>query len=381
MIWRELTSNNPRDAYRATRDLRKSAKWAKEKAQKRALAKKQAQEKAQAATTSDKTTNVEKEASAASKRFDKAYLLGPVFACNDIYLEMRAGGIDQWRGFLTLLTIACWYPILASASLVQIDINRFIHDGWGVVDFAYVFAFLWSSAITFAFAYFYFRYIYKYSRLELFTSRYLLIRFNRVTRQVYLHRPPSCGGIVVLPWEGISHEPGMPFSLGVTWEAQKGDPGFPPQVAYVGYSSLDEDDHEAQWEYIRRYMDEGGLSAVEKPKLSLKGPWPHEMLRSKWDMFKVFVSDTPLINVLTALGFLLVSPFILIVLALHWLSLLLCWTPRWPKIIREAGQPGKPTPKLTTIDDYPPEVAAQLKKNAFHWMPKPAEVQNPAEAK
>ncbi|EKT4543507.1 hypothetical protein QEM15_005772, partial [Pseudomonas putida] len=55
----------------------------------------------------------------------------------------------------------------------------------------------------------------------------------------------------------------------------------------------------------------------------------------------------------------------------HWLSLLLCWRPRWPKVIREAGLPGKPVPPVTTLSDYPPAIQARLLANADRWQLKP----------
>jgi hypothetical protein len=57
----------------------------------------------------------------------------------------------------------------------------------------------------------------------------------------------------------------------------------------------------------------------------------------------------------------LLSPGSLPIKLGYWLSLLLCVRPRWPKIIEEAGQPGKLVPEISKIDDYPPEIAAKLK--------------------
>ncbi|MFP3830490.1 hypothetical protein SB762_31470, partial [Pseudomonas sp. SIMBA_021] len=49
--------------------------------------------------------------------------------------------------------------------------------------------------------YLYSKYGIHLTRLEMLTSRHLLIRFNRVTQQVHLHRPKYCGGIVTFPWK------------------------------------------------------------------------------------------------------------------------------------------------------------------------------------
>jgi hypothetical protein len=66
-------------------------------------------------------------------------------------------------------------------------------------------------------------------------------------------------------------------------------------------------------------------------------------------------------------GMLLLSPIILAWAAGQWVSLLLCWRPIFPKIIREAGEPGKPIPKLTTAEDYPPDICERIKKNKHRW--------------
>jgi hypothetical protein len=65
----------------------------------------------------------------------------------------------------------------------------------------------------------------------------------------------------------------------------------------------------------------------------------------------------------TAVAVLLLSPLIVLLAFCHWVSLLLCHQPRWPKVIEEAGQPGKPTPKLTVAEDFGPEIAERLRAN------------------
>ena len=52
----------------------------------------------------------------------------------------------------------------------------------------------------------------------------------------------------------------------------------------------------------------------------------------------------------------------------YWASELLCWQPRWPKVIRQAGLPGKPVPPLTQLSDYPPDIQKWLLENASYWV-------------
>ncbi|WP_139208613.1 hypothetical protein [Achromobacter sp. NFACC18-2] len=81
--------------------------------------------------------------------------------------------------------------------------------------------------------------------------------------------------------------------------------------------------------------------------------------------WKIDPADTPSGHCL------LISPAFFILGLSHWASLLLCWRPRWPRIIREAGQAGKPVPAFSTVEDYPPDVRAQLLANAHRWALRP----------
>ncbi|HCQ47359.1 MAG TPA: hypothetical protein DIW53_11505, partial [Achromobacter sp.] len=215
--------------------------------------------------------------------------------------------------------------------------------------------------------YVYFKYLFRFTRLESLTSRHLLIRFNRITRQVYLHRPPSCGGIAVLPWDDIHHDAVPGVNLVVGWYPPYSPLPFPNMV-FVGKKSVSEFDMKAEWEYIRRYMDEGGLDAVSPPRLSSHLPLPWPAFAAQFEALGPYLRHS---GPLTWLGMLLISPALLVIGLGHWVSLMLCWRPRWPKIIREAGLPGKPTPPLTTIDDYPPDVRAALLENTHRWVVRP----------
>ena len=65
----------------------------------------------------------------------------------------------------------------------------------------------------------------------------------------------------------------------------------------------------------------------------------------------------------------MISPALLALGLANWLSQLLCWEPRWPKVIREAGQRGKPRPKLTEASDYDADTCRRLYLNADLWKP------------
>jgi hypothetical protein len=165
-----------------------------------------------------------------------------------------------------------------------------------------------------------------------------------------------------------------PFPMTISWNIQEGEYGFPAIFTFIGKPPPRIGDHQVQWEFIRRYMDEGGLQAVALPRISSKYPWPWKGLTALAEGHEDFFKTA---NGLMILGALLLSPAFLVIAFIHWISLLLCWTPHWPKALREAGQPGKPVPKLTTLDDYPPLIAAQLKENAHLWKALPGRKSKP----
>ncbi len=307
------------------------------------------------------------------KQFPFAKTRGPVYACNDTYLEMRCGGMENRRGFITLVSLVFMYLIcrgwLSSSGTILSGLLSGAGEVYGrPIGWNQYFDLLFDAVVFGVPLWAYLRYGLRFSRLEMLTTRHLLVRFNRVTRQVYLHRPRTCGDILVLPWEGVCTEevPGTPLYL--TWfpGAHTSLP-FPTGV-FVGKLSSDQADLEAEWEFIRRYMDEGGLAAVPKPRISSQLPLPWPAFTAQFEALGPFLRNA---GPLVWLGCLLISPAFLILGLSHWASLLLCWRPRWPKVIREAGQPGKPVPAFTTVTDYPPDVQAKLLANAHRWIPRP----------
>lgn len=297
-------------------------------------------------------------------RSDRAEARGPVYACNDTYLEMRCGGMEEKRGFITLISTLLFLPLASALDTTHILLTNFALPTWRWGQALLV---VFSLAVGIGFLYFYFKYLFRFTRLESLTSRHLLIRFNRITRQVYLHRPPSCGGIAVLPWDDIYHDEVPGVNLLVGWYPPYSPLPFPNMV-FVGKKSVSESDMKAEWEFIRRYMDEGGLDAVDKPRISSQLPLPWHAFAAQLEVLGPYLRRS---GPLTWLGCLLISPAIVVLGLSHWASLLLCWRPRWPRLIREAGQPGKLLPALTTIDDYPSDVRAALIENTHRWLVRP----------
>lgn len=288
---------------------------------------------------------------------------GSLYAFNDTYIELRAGALQEKRGFITLFTVPLLY---LTWSLFALSV-AFSTVWWTHVypwssrpaDMGDYVAALATPLITVGLVLVIRRFIWRWLRLENFVQRRLLIRFNRITRQVYLHRPRYAGGIAVLAWDLVSPEAavGKPEMAGtgtqllLAWTQDM--TGLPHNhLMFVGKTADGTSDLVNLWEFIRRYMEEGPNAVPRPRKLLTKVPWPWLSFAAPWSFLKpLWRADQRRLVVLLSV---LLSPVILIHATGHWLSLLLGWEPRWPRIIRQAGLPGHPTPSLSVATDWPP---------------------------
>ncbi|MGJ3442190.1 DUF6708 domain-containing protein [Pseudomonas sp. Je.1.5.c] len=304
---------------------------------------------------------------------------GPVYAFDKQILEIRSGMLEEKRGLISILSamliflIANGFAGIVAGTIGTMD---YFHNT-GDIATGYLWMALWLTTLTIPTTWFYLKYGLRFTRLEMFTSRHLLIRFNRATQQVYIHRPSHCGGIVTLPWAGVTSTgsankyalaDGVGLPLALNWSARVTGT-FYPQMAWVGKSANHQGEIRDEWEFIRRFMDEGP-EGLPRPRITSHFPWPWQAFTPQFEgVTHYFRNASKLIKV----GLVLISPAFLIIGTGHWLSLLLCWKPRWPKIIRQAGMPGKPVPPLTTLADYPPHIQQRLRENAHLWTAHPGQ--------
>jgi hypothetical protein len=298
--------------------------------------------------------------------------IGPYYAYNDRYLEIRGGMFENFRGIITWFSLLVFcIPLSASYTVLFIilDFNNYKSDElssaiFGIAFFSIIFVISIYLFIR------YFRYIY---RLELFTIRHIRVRFNRITRQVYIQRPKYCGGTVVFKWEHI-----MPANFGATGSDMGGTnmvnlltfhpykTGFPvAQSVGIGKNTYNPQDYKDEWEFIRRYMEEGPDNLI-KPRLSTHLPMPFHGVSGHINPMIHMAKNNSSIGL-----FLMLIPVFLILLPFYtvgyFISECLCWQPRWSKVIRQAGKKGKPIPKQTTLSDYPPEVQKAILDNSQEW--------------
>ncbi len=297
-----------------------------------------------------------------------------VYSFNDDYIEVRAAFQEEKRGLITFafLTVAlgCNLYLLYAGAYTPVEI--FVAglgniQPWGVDwFFTSVIAFLiWGGA-----NYFLWKYTWPWIRVELFTQRHIIARFNRKTRQVYVSRPSYAGGVVVLPWEAVvpAINPEDPDFMGIggflllAFPSEHTGAGY-DETLMLGRPMQGNKELVGFWEFIRLFM-EVGPQAVPKPKRLLPlRPTPVEPVRATLRFMSGFWRNGGKIAALIT-GTLL-SPLIALHALCHWISLLLCWAPRWPKDIQEAGQPGKPIPKLTIAEDFGPIIGANLRANTL----------------
>lgn len=288
---------------------------------------------------------------------------GSILAFNRTYIEVQAGALQTKRGVVTLVTLPWMYlmwtlvytTVLSWASCIR-GVN--VMSGSPATVELYIFT-IFLTLMTVAACIGSYQFLWRWLRLENFVQRRLLIRFNRITRQVYLHRPRYAGGIAVLAWEQVSAEAGVGkpevsgtgTQLLLAWTQDM--TGLPhSHLMFVGKTADGTSDLVNLWEFIRRYMEEGPDSVPRPRRLLTKLPWPWLSLAAPWSFLKPLwrAGQRRLVVWLSVL----LSPVMLIHAAGHWISLLLCWEPRWPKIIRQAGLPGKPCPPLSVAADWPP---------------------------
>ncbi|WP_063630084.1 DUF6708 domain-containing protein [Pseudomonas mosselii] len=303
---------------------------------------------------------------------------GPVYVYNEHVLEMRCGMWEDKRGLITILSLTVIAVIIFEFYFTTDSIKKLISLAYNYQGEPY--GELLVTTIFFLcldpwLLWLYLKYGFRFTRFEMFTSRHLLIRFNRITQQVYLHRPAYCGGIVTLPWNGVSSSgadkksaiaSGVGLPLALTWSSAFTGT-LRTELIWVGKSANNFTELQAEWEFIRRFMDEGP-EGLPRPHITSHFPWPWQAFTPQFEGLTHYFRSSPRV---IKCGLVLLSPAFLIIGTGHWVSLLLCWKPRWPKIIREAGLPGKPVPAVTTIDDYPPHIQERLRENAYLWAIRP----------
>lgn len=275
-----------------------------------------------------------------------------LYAYNDAYIDVRTPH-DEKRGLITLfLGIGCVTWLAACIYLISLPVRSLLlGDDWGG-DFGFYLFLVTSVFITLGSYYLYFKYLFRYLRLEAFTARRLIVRFNRVTRKVYLLRPKNIGGIVALDWDKTEAAvdrsmrndvlPGggflfLAWGKGAVYDAD-GHPNDDFEIALVGRTARNGAELLAFWEYIRRYMEVGPQAAPPPKKLLSKTPWPWLSFEAAWNIMPLRgLRESGMWPVFVLVKILLL-PVTIVHAFGHWISLLLCYEPKFPPSIEGAGR-------------------------------------------
>ncbi|EHK67051.1 DUF6708 domain-containing protein [Achromobacter arsenitoxydans] len=274
-----------------------------------------------------------------------------LYSYNDIFIDVRTPN-DEKKGVITIFAggiygmLIYWFFMFSSVSIERFVSGR-QHNGELLTGSDYFSLTLFPVTLLVILG-IYLKYTFRFFRLEALTARRIIVRFNRITRKVYLLRPKHLGGILILDWEktevlmdkSMSELEGTGGFVVLIWD--KGDgvdlQGTPTdhlEMTFVGKPTRNASELLAFWEYIRRYMEDGPAAAPAPKKLLSKFPWPWLSFKAAWGLDTRFFRHSGLwvfvvINVL-------ILPAILIHATGHWLSLLLCYEPRFPRAIEEAG--------------------------------------------
>jgi hypothetical protein len=164
----------------------------------------------------------------------------------------------------------------------------------------------------------------------------LLVRFDRINRKVYVHRPRYAGGVVTLDWDKVItvelnvSQTGSPLFL--DWYPIDTPNGL-NELLMVGRRTRYGTEYRDVWEFIRRYMEDGP-SSVPYQKLLGKIPWPWRALQMTLGTLWEMVRSAPLPAQIVVT--LILLPVALVFALWQWISLLLCWEPVFPRKIRAA---------------------------------------------
>lgn len=178
-------------------------------------------------------------------------------------------------------------------------------------------------------------------RFDLFAYTHNPIRFNRKTGKIHVFRHNGPGGVLSVPWG----DPSLYFHIGHGMQnkvlrdlrCHVLDASQSVRDTFTVGHSTDEDLRiREQWEFIRRYMEQGPAHVVDDPldgviTLSLKPSWKNCYM---WVCFSMGQSLFPLRHVLFPLyGALTLT---------RWLTFRTCKEPVWPADIQAEGamEPG-----------------------------------------
>lgn len=269
-----------------------------------------------------------------------------VYAFNHDYIDVCTNS-DSRRGLLTMAVIFFCYIIFLWWSMIAPDLYFLLAKGTTIdnspLDRGYIILMIVDTATITGLTYIFFRYVIKTWRLEAWTMRRLVVRFHHKSKTVIFLRPAHLGGTVSYRWEemnatlpkDVQQESGLGsvLMLAVLTTTENPHSRVGLDCAFVGTACNDYPQLLAFWEYLRRFMQEGP-NAVPPPR-RLRSKWPSP-LASIYTVSKLGLPSSAYLSPGFIVLRLVMLPAFVIWGSMHYLSLLLCYEPRFPKAIRRA---------------------------------------------
>ncbi|MDD1969307.1 hypothetical protein NPS29_28620 [Pseudomonas putida] len=296
-----------------------------------------------------------------------------LYLCNDRFIDVRASFQEDKRGVITFffLAVMLCLNMFAWLGMVYTPFSIFFNGSLYVspYDLGTLLFGVLASVLWLVMNYFMWRFGWGWVRAELFTHRHIVARFNHVTRQVHLNRPKYAGGVITLPWDAViaavsptdEEYTGIGGVLVLGFMSEQTGAGY-DEMMMLGRPMSGNAELVGFWEYIRRYMEEGPESVPQPKRLLKLHPLTLEPLHAALRFMSFSWRNGSRLTTIIAVT--LLSPLIALLAFCHWVSLLLCHQPRWPKIIEEAGRPGKPVPRSTVAEDFGTEIGTRLRANS-----------------
>uniref|UniRef100_UPI000DA6C8E0 hypothetical protein n=1 Tax=Pseudomonas huaxiensis TaxID=2213017 RepID=UPI000DA6C8E0 len=136
---------------------------------------------------------------------DRVHENSSIYSHKENYIDVRTPN-DEKRGVITFFASWIYGMIIYSIAInttMSIDYAIAGHSYYDEIPltnvdlfFAVLFPLLWMAVLAI-----FLKYTLRFTRLEAFTARRIIVRFNRITRKVYLLRPKHLGGIRIMDWD------------------------------------------------------------------------------------------------------------------------------------------------------------------------------------
>ena len=271
---------------------------------------------------------------------ERAEELGNVYRIDSTYLEVIDDAQDQIQiiGLGGIFFLA--FTALALAWSGMWISGPFTQSAEVVAQSGYWFWTILGAITGLAVAVVFGTFDYQVMRRNLFTLKRRPIRLNRKTRRIYAIRTKDPSGIWEVPWSndeffcigkrrvgGFKRSYDMYDVRHYTLDAH----GNVVRAFVLGQMVFTVEQAQLQWEYFRRYMQDGPANLPEPYRF-----WaPRESFAESFRICQLRKSSNPLVSLFD----LIFLPFALLDTACRWLILVTCSDPVWPAEIEAACKP------------------------------------------